>query len=477
MIKKRFRFLATTVGRRNFRYPWLTHPVGIMSLASIVRSEFDAQVRVINQRANNLSNETLITEIIKFNPDVVGLSAFTPHKYDLAYICKKLKQIIPNALIIVGGPHASAVHSEILRETDADIAVPGEGEIALKKIINSYWSDESWEKIPGIIWRDKYGDIITNPGHLDFVQELDTLPFPAYDLIDLQPYWRLRFLPPETSSKYITLISSRGCPYGCKWCHNIFGKKFRVHSAERVVEEISFFQKKYGVSNFNFHDDVFNFDHKRLLEICELIQKRNLKVNLFFENGLRADILEESEIDALNAAGMHFFASGLETGSHRLQDFMGKRLNISRYLHNIEYAARKHIFTLGYAMIGFPTETVKEMWETIDTVCSSSLHMASFHTVVPFPGSEIYKMALEACPDKIRNFDYKIDNFASSPFNISAENDDVVWHIQRQANRKFYSPKRIIRCLRDSRARYQFIMYAPLFVDRLLKRYIYEGIC
>lgn len=464
------RFFIASVGHKTFRYPWLTPPVGIMSLAAVVRERFDAEVCLINQRLYNMPDDALVKKAVSFSADIVALSSFTPNKYHLIAICEKIKQVLPSALVLVGGPHAAAVGSEVLRETCADIAVPSEGESVLEMILERYLSDQSWHEIPGISWRDASGEIVNNPGKIELIQDLDTLPFPAYDLDDLPGYWRTQFLPPGARKSYMTLVTSRGCPYGCKWCHSIFGRKFRAHSAERIIQEILYYNKTYGVSDFEFQDDIFNMDHARLIEFCELVHKHNLKLKLSFPNGLRTDILEESEIDALVSAGTILSAFALETGSPRLQLEMGKRLDIGRFLHNVEYATRKGIFGAGFIMLGFPTETAAEMKMTIDVTCSSALHFASFFNVTPFPNTEIYDMALKSHRDKILNYDYTSYDFTSSRFNVSAEPDEVVWKLQREANRRFYSPKRIYRIIRDVPTRYQLFMYAPQFFARQIKR-------
>lgn len=463
------RIFLAAVGKRTLRFPWLAPPLGIMSLAAIARERFNAHVRVVNQRLFNLSNDALVKEAVDFSADVIGLSGFTPNRNELVDICAKVKAALPNALILVGGPHATAMGADILTETRADIAVPSEGELALELILNQFSSDRNWETIPGLIWRHKNGEIIYNSGRIEFIQDLDSLPLPAYDLIDLPAYWRKPFLPPGTYSKYITLVSSRGCPYGCKWCHNVFGRRFRAQSAERIIQDILYYKKTYGVVDFEFQDDIFNMDHQRIFEFCDLVHKHNLKLNLSFPNGLRTDILEEAEIDALVDAGVHFSAFSLETGSPRLQKEMGKHLDIGKFLHNVEYAAKRGIFSAGAVMLGFPTETAAEMRLTIDVACSSALHVASFFNVTPFPNTEVYNMAVKLFGDKVKNYDYTGYTFTNSWLNISAEPDEVVWRIQREANKRFYTLKRLYRIARDARSPYQLFLYAPLVIERALK--------
>lgn len=463
------RFFAAALGHRTFRFPLITPPMGLLYLGALMREKFGADVRIVNQRLHNLSNDALVRQIISYDPHILALSAFTTDKAYLKDITEKIKTALPKTLIIVGGAHPTAVRSQVLEETKADIAVISEGEMALELIIHQYFSDRDWSTIPGIIWRHGDGALVENPGNLPPIMDLDSLPFPAYDLADLPSYWRKQSMPPVSYRKYATLISSRGCPYGCKWCQKLLGETYRTHSAERIVEEIIYHQKTFGITDFEFQDEIFNLDHKRLIEFCELIHKKNLKIKLAFPSGLRTDILKESEIDALVSAGAYFSAFALETGSPRLQKAMGKYLNIPKFLHNVEYAVNKGIFSTGFVMLGFPTETAAEMEETIRVTCASQLHTASFFIVMPLPNTEVYDMAMEVCPDKVLQYDSMDDAYTYSRLNISAEPDEVLWHYQTLANRRFYTAKRIYRIVRDTPAPLQLALYVPHFIDRILK--------
>lgn len=443
--------------------------MGPMYLGALMRERFKAKVQIVNQRLYNLDNDVLVKQIVDFAPDIVALSAFTTDKCYLIDITAKVKAALPDALILVGGAHPTAVGSLVLQETQADIAVISEGETALELIVNQYLASRDWSDIPGIIWRDPDGTVVENPGSLPPIEDLDSLPFPAYDLVDLPAYWRKQSMPPVSYRRYVTLISSRGCPYGCKWCQKLLGRSYRTHSAERIVDEILYYKRTFGVVDFEFQDEIFNMDHKRLITFCDLIHKNNLKIKLAFPSGLRTDILEESEIDALISAGAYFSAFALETGSPRLQKAMGKHLDIPRFLHNVEYAVKKGIFSSGFVMLGFPTETAAEMEETIRVTCSSVLHTASFFIVMPLPNTEVYDMAMETCPEKILKYDSTDDAYTYTRLNISAEPDEVLWRYQNLANRRFYTAKRIFRIVKDTPAPLQLFLYVPHFLDRVVK--------
>jgi len=347
--------------------------------------------------------------------------------------------------------------------------VPYEGELTFEALINAYFDGGDISEVPGIFRRTKDG-IVTNPGVAPLVKDIDTLPFPAYDLIELKTYWKVNAMTALTHKKYVSFFSSRGCPFKCIYCHRIFGDKLRIHSAQRIFEEMKFYMKKYGVNNFEFVDDIFNHDRKRLFEICGLIGKLERKVGLSFPNGLRVDELNESSIDALTDAGMYYCSCPLESGSPRIQKLIGKNLNIRKYLENVEYAALKKIFTYGFMIMGFPTETEGDLKQTLNVSCQSKLHAASFYTLTPFPNTKVYDIAMKNNPEKLKNISYDDNEYSHMKHNFSDVPDEMLFYYQRKANKDFHmNPSRIFRILRDFPQRRRIPTYIPEFFKRASK--------
>lgn len=447
----------------------VTPPLGIMYIAAYIRQKFNLDIRIINQKVNNMPDDEIVKQAKEFGADIVGLSMLTTNAYSLPYITRNLKIALPKALIVIGGPHVSAFGETSLEGNVADVAVPYEGELAFEALINAYLEGGDISYVPGIFRRTK-DEVVTNPGNVPFVEDIDTLPFPAYDLIDLKPYWKIQSMTLLVLRKYASLFSSRGCPFKCIYCHRIFGDKFRVHSAARVVEEMKFYMKNYGVGDFEVYDDIFNHDKKRLFEICDLISKRGIKSGLSFPNGLRIDELNDSSINALKDAGMYFCSCPLESGSPRIQKLMGKNLNIHKYLKNVEYLDSKRIFTFGFIMMGFPTETEDDLKQTLEVTCRSKLHAASIYTVTPFPNTEVYNIAMKKNPNTLRNINYDDNEYSHMKYNLSDAPDEVLFYYQRKANRDFYiNPSRIFRIFRDFPQRRRIPAYLPEYFKRLSK--------
>lgn len=467
---KRLRVFLVNAGLRPAFYPITTPPLGVMYIASYLRSRLDVDIRIADQRLSNCSNEEIVRQAADFEPDVVGLSALTATAHYQRTLSHQIREALPQSLILLGGSHVEAFRAKALEGTAGDAAVPGEAELAFELILRACFDGDGLRDVPGICWRDADNGIITNPGSVPIIDNVDSLPFPAYDLIDLPAYWRGNPTTPIPRLKVVSLFSSRGCPYGCIWCQHVFGKGFRAHSPERVVDEMEYYQRKYGVEDFEFVDDVFNFDGKRVLAICDLIHRRNLRTKIMLPVGVRADTLTEEVIDALVSAGLVFFSCGLESASPRIQKLVGKHLDIERFLVNVELAARRRVFADGFMMLGFPTETEQEIRATIDLACASKLHTGSFYSVTPFPNTKLYDMIKKTNPEKLANIRYEDMDYSRLNVNLSTVPDNVLFHYQRKATRRFYAnPSRLMRILRDYPKPHLLPAYAPLLIQRLSK--------
>lgn len=464
------RIFLANIGFRRATHPLVTPPLGIMYLAGYLRSRFEADFLLLNQKVENTSNEKLVKQAQTFGAGIIGLSVLTPYAHYLPEITKGLRMALPDSLIVLGGPHVSAYGSASLEGNFADAAVPHEGEAALEKLVQAYLNGGDMSGVAGIHWRDADNNIVTNPGQVPYIKDLDTLPFPAYDLIDLPAYWKLQSMPPLRRRRYVSLFSSRGCPYRCIYCHRIFGNRFRYHSAERIVEEIEYYKKVYEIDEIEFLDDVFNFNNKRLNDFTELIQRKGLRVKIAFPNGVRSDILNENSIDALVDSGLYFCSFALESGSSRIQKYTGKNLDIPAFLRNVDYAVSRGVFSNGFVMFGFPTETEEDMKKTIEVACSSRLHTASFFTLTPFPGTDVYDIIKKTAPGKMRNLIYDDMEYSLAKVNVSDVADETLYKYQRKANWKFFmDPLRIGRILRDYPQPHMLPLYIPEFLLRATK--------
>jgi len=247
---------------------------------------------------------------------------------------------------------------------------------------------------------------------------------------------------------YMTIVTSRGCPYKCVYCHQTMGKVFRCRSAESVLAELQELHFKHGFKEFEIVDDCFNLDRERIKAILTGIRDRLAGVKLHFPNALRADILAPEDMQLFKQAGTVSTVFAIETASPRLQKLIRKNLNIEKASLAINASVQAGIYTTGYFMVGFPSETYDEASATVNFAVSSPLHRAVFFYVVPFAGTELSKMAA----DKIRSKKIKIDSknmlYYLSKLNISEMSDAELHIVIRRAYQRFYlNPGRIFKIL------------------------------
>ena len=328
----------------------LAHPVGPMYLASSLRA--DNKERYIEIFDTKLSADVagdLRKYMKKIKPDITGIKSYSRDSDLLGLLGRLIKRIDEKCLIVVGGPYANAKGESLLRENRfIDFSVLNEGEITFSKLVKCLENNEELHDIKGIIYR-KGGNIIKNPQG-DFIGDLDKIPCPAYDMTD-DPRYNQRYYEyldkdkrypdaVQVRPKAMTIFTSRGCPYNCIYCHNIFGKHFRARSAGHVWEEMKLLYNDYGVKQFFIWDDIFNLDKERAYKICDLIIKSGYDIKLAFPNGLRGDLMDRDLIFKLKEAGTFFITYAIETGSPRLQKFIKKNMNLEK-LKEINYSNLK----------------------------------------------------------------------------------------------------------------------------------------
>lgn len=465
------RIFMGNISRRLRQSPQVVPPMGIMSLAAHLRSRLSVTAQLFNLRLEPCSMGVLAKRIISFEPDIVALGSITASAHLLGPLTRMVRSALPDTLIVLGGPAVMGAGAAILNVTSADVAVAGEGELSLEAVIREWFDgDRRLERIPGLWWRNGGGEIVQNHEPPDVIMDLDKLPFPSYDLINLPAYWEHIPFGIIPYRKYASILTSRGCPFPCVYCQHALGRTFRARSAEHVVDEIEHYVRVYGVDTIEMLDDIFNYDAARVVEFCELIARRNLKIHITFPNGMRGDLLSEDLIDALRGAGMDHLTLALETATPRIQEMVGKRLSIDRLFSIARYAATKGILTQCYNMLGFPTETEAEARRTVDAVLDLPVHLATFFTVTPFPGTELHALAEQLIPDKLARIDWRDLEIISARINVSQMPDSVLFRLQGEALRKFYlNPVRVRRIIRDHPVPWSLARLGMLLGLRTLK--------
>ncbi|MBI3893008.1 MAG: B12-binding domain-containing radical SAM protein [Candidatus Wallbacteria bacterium] len=427
------------------RWRAVVPPLGIMYLAAWLRERCPEryEISLIDAGVERLDIEAVRRRVGELAPDVVGISGLSAEVPEMRAIASAVHGTLPRARIVIGGPAASSDTERLARAPGVDCVAIGEGEETFRELLEVFEADGEVPKVAGIAYWD--GDRLNKTAHREPIQDLDAMPFPAWDLIDI-PAYSVGVINMtygiQKKSPYMAVFTSRGCPYRCTYCHTNFGKRTRYRSPENVLAELEYLYHSKGVREFHFFDDIFNLDQPRAKRIMDMIVERGLKVSISFPNGVRGDIMDEETIVKFARAGTYYMSFAVETASTRLQKFLKKNNNLQKMKENIRIASREGIMPLGFFMIGFPGETPEEIEATIDFAASLDLVYAYFFCVVPFEGTELADQ-VRARGDTEFEFDGSWTYHGMHTYYTQATGIDLNAY-QRKAYWKFYlSPRRI----------------------------------
>lgn len=417
-------------------------PMGLAMIASSLRKKFKPVISVLDSRIRKYSISETAKKVIAFNSDMVGMTGTAPEGDAQHELASELRKLGFKGPVFSGGAYASCDPERLLGDINIDAAVIGEGEISVVKMVEALSKGQPPVGIPGVAYRE--GEKIVVPENREFIQDVDSIPLPSWDLFDLGAYWKVETVPNHHfDMKYLSIFTSRGCTASCTFCHNIFGRGYRPRSVESVLHELEWLQKSYGIIDIHVYDDAFSGNMERAKLILEGMLKRKLKTKLKFSIGLRIDQVDEELIDLFARTGVYYIAYGVESATPRIRQAIGKPLDDSRVEHIIRSTAARGIHTHGLFMLGFAGESETEMKNTVDMACRLPFSTVTFSSVIPFPGTP---MAVEtgAPTGTLDNW-----HFAQSRVTASGMEENKFRKIKLGAYRRFYAdPRRIYRYLK-----------------------------
>ncbi len=385
-------------------------PSSLLYLASSVRESGNC-VKILDMKALKPVNQdkaiefyekALLDTIDSFSPDIIGFgclfSGNFPDVLRFSVLCKEKFENIP---IVAGGIHFTIYANEILNNCPSiDWIILGEGEESIVQLINTIKNKQNaFDKIDGFAYRDNGKVKVSNKRN--YYRDINDVPFPAYELIDLEDYFvdttswhNPKKLPINTS---IPLISSRSCPYQCTFCsmYMVMGSDWRARSASNLVDEIEFLYNKYKHRHFSFMDDNFTLSKKRIIEICDLIKKRKLNIQFETPNGLSLRTLDKDVIDALVSAGLVRISLAIESGSDHIRNNIMKKKLKREKIYEIVEIIRKHtdLFVSVFFVIGMPEETQETLEETYNMIKYMNVDKVHLMNIIPFPSTEVFEQA------------------------------------------------------------------------------------
>jgi radical SAM superfamily enzyme YgiQ (UPF0313 family) len=351
--------------------------------------------------------EKIVDEI---NPDVVGISnqysSQVENALRTAEVVKKVKREIK---VVMGGPHASVMPATFLDGYNAvDYVVMREGELTMPELLDSIAGQRAITTVQGIAFKEE-GKLVINEQR-EFIKNLDDLPLPAYELVDMEKYFYFNDKGKDGRETYkypgaersVSMITSRGCPFNCIFCsiHLGMGRKFRAHSVDFVLEHIKYLKKTYNIKHIHFEDDNFSFDISRFNKILENLIKLN-NITWDTPNGVRADYLNEDILNKCAKSGCTYLRIGVESANREVsKEIIRKHLDINKVTEIAKLCNKIGIDIEAFYIIGFPGEKIKQMKETIDFAVKQErlygLYPYDMFTATPLIGTDLY----ETCQQK-----------------------------------------------------------------------------
>ena len=318
-----------------------------------------------------------------FRPDVVGVHTKTltaARAFEVARLARSA-----GAVAVAGGPDA-ATRSDLYLDQGFDLVVPGEGEPTLLDIARRASDGTSLLGTPGTVQRGLTGLVRGPPRPL--IRDLDALPLPAWDLVDMERY--LRVWERSTGQRRAAVLTSRGCPFDCSWCSKpTFGRSFRQQSPERVLLELRELRTRYRVDYVRFCDDVFGISRAWLERL--LHGMLDARLGLRFECLARVDLLKPELLGRMREAGLERVYVGVESGSQKMLDLMNRGTKLRQVERTAEALREAGVRQFWFLMLGYPGETEDDIEETLQLFRRFSPEEYSVSIAVPIPGTRFHE--------------------------------------------------------------------------------------
>jgi anaerobic magnesium-protoporphyrin IX monomethyl ester cyclase len=388
-------------------------PLGLASLAAVLHRKghevliYDADSKVNPSKMNFIfleesyplylstlkdSNHPVWLEMNEtlrlFAPDAVGITiwtTFAASAFKTAYFCKQYNKKLP---VIAGGPHCTIKPDEVMKICqDIDFLVRGEGEETLPELIENLKyrrTTELIKNIKGITYRLN-GQIVHTPDR-EFIEDLDIIDFPARNLLLNKHSY--------DAEDMGLLMTTRGCPYSCSYCAtNIWKRKVRYRSIDNVIAEIKLINNTYGTRQFTLKDDSFTINRKRVLEFCDRLIDEKLNIN--WDCNTRVNLVDEELLRKMKQAGCNSIKVGIETGSERMLKLINKGITCSQARHTAKLLRKAGIYWTAYFMMGLPSETEEEIYQTLQFMKELKPDFASLSVYEPFPGTDLFEIGIQ----------------------------------------------------------------------------------
>lgn len=411
-------------------------PVGLGYIASIME-KLGLEIKIVDcmmegwhvheDVGNNLikiglSDEDIRAIISDFAPDMVCVNNQFSKQYKNAHrIYGIVKSVDKSILTQAGGAHPTVMPEFCLEDPNLDFVVLGEGELVVERLIKALDNDPvNLTGIDGLGYK-KDGNIIINK-KTSYIEDLDSIPFPAYHLMHLENYFGLdRSHGKRHHKKFSPIVTSRGCPAKCTFCtaYKVWGRRYRYRSPENVIEEMRLLKEKYGIEEILIEDDNFTANPRRAEKICDLMIQNNFDFKWDTPNGVAAFALNDNLIQKMQKAGCYKINIAVESGNQdTLKNIIKKPLDLSKVEHIVEFCRKIDLDFGIFLILGMPGDTLDAMWDNYKFARKIRVFDPFISVATPYPGSEIYDL----CNEKgYLSSDFSLEDLFIRSFPISTE--------------------------------------------------------
>ncbi len=415
-------------------------PTSIAKLAAVIREQGHT-VAIFDQFASKDSTEKFTEKVLVGNPDILGFSVLSPAMPTTQELINSIRKKGSTAKIVLGNTHATIYDEDLIRLRWADFVIRGEGELAFADLLDCVANDGDFSTVQGLSWRDQE-TTVRNPDRPQ-IDDLDKLPYPAWDLLDLNNYRGAPLL--AMGNIVLPVQAARGCPYRCIYCaQDKVHKKFMIRPPASVVDEIAYMHSRFGVNEFGFIDAFFPSSVKYGLEFAEELARRKLPIK--FSTETRVDRVDEKMFKALTTVGLHTVMLGFEVGDPDILATLNKKQSIEQCYVAMRAAKAAGVTTVGFFVIGLPGETTETIKKTIRFAIDLDVDIAKFNMAIPFPGTEFYRQVYGDEGDPRSRYEqfsswYSGDIEGHSSSTLSSKK---LRRLQDQAMLRFYARPRIV---------------------------------
>jgi len=363
-------------------------PTGLGLIAAVLRNA-GHEVHVIEVKGEGLSREAVMARLARFDPDVVGIGGLITTYGYAKWLTHALKQWRPDLPVMIGGGLGSSVPDLVLERAGADVAVIGEAEETVLELVPRLLAREPLDDVAGIAFLDDDRVHVTDPRPL--IQDLDALPFPAWDLFPMDEYLKH---PVVGLGRDMDLISSRGCPNRCTYCYQVFGRRFRARSAENIVEEIRLLDRDYGLDFVSFQDDCFVINRQRVYDFCDRLDGAGLDIR--WSCCGRVNLVTPDLLKRMRESGCVSVNFGIESGSQRILNTVKKGVTVEQAGRAVRMVRDAGLRCPTSFMLGSPGETRKTAMETVRFCRDLAIPLSALMLTTPYPGTALFDEARAA---------------------------------------------------------------------------------